>query len=124
MIGSPLDVPAPMVTSGMVTIGDAKVTGPYENVIVGVSVVTPLGWTISCEAGVPLTVTPDGPIMIWAIKPPGPTLSVMPSMFMTIWVAMPSGPTLSVMLEVSILIWVRGDPTGPTLIVAVCTALR
>ena len=43
----------------------------------GVKVVMPAGCTISCEAGVPLMVTPVGSILIWASKPPGPTLSVM-----------------------------------------------
>src|SRR5262245_54219446 len=89
----PPTVPAPMAATpiwamGIVTDGDAKVTGPNPIVTVGVIVVMPLGCTISCEMGVPLMVTPLASILIWA--------------------SMPSGPTLSVMLSWSILIWVRG----------------
>ena len=61
----PPTVPAPIVATpisamGIVTDGDAKVTGPKATVTVGVIVVMPLGCTISCEIGVPLMVTPLG----------------------------------------------------------------
>jgi hypothetical protein len=59
----PPTVPAPMVATpisatGIVTDGDAKVTGPKATVTVGVAVAMPLGCTISCDTGVLLMVTP------------------------------------------------------------------
>ena len=79
---TPPTVPAPIfatpiVAMGIVTEGDAKVTGPKATVTVGVAVVMPLGWTISCDTGVPLMVTPLASILIWASMPSGPTLSVI-----------------------------------------------
>jgi len=56
-------VPAPIVAMGMVT-WEVKTAGPIPNNSVGVIVVIPLGWTINCDTGVPLMVTPDGSILI------------------------------------------------------------
>src|SRR5258708_4935924 len=88
---TPPTVPAPIVATpisamGIVTEGDAKVTGPQATVTVGVAVEMPLGCTISCDTGVPLMVTPLASILILANIPSAPTLSVMLSWSILIWV--------------------------------------
>jgi hypothetical protein len=79
---------------------------------------------------VPLMVTPVGSILIWAIKPPGPTLSVMLVWSILICVSGGAsfGPTFSVIDSKALRVkfppafepptFAASSSTGPTLIVS------